>query len=212
MSDYEDMFDEEELEEIYDTGPAGIDPEDAFSLCMINKVRKIKTTVELQDKDGDEVPLRDVIQELLGYIKDQLGDEEENQFSSQLMPLMAQAAVSGLGRMIGLRATAFHLANETTKHAFIHMMCVGLLLLKFIQQKNLKICTIEEEVDDEEIERIERVNQANNTATIAALAGADPISVIRELREQGHLTDEDVRDFLNQPDGDEDDEGDPGDN
>lgn len=197
MSDYEDMLEDEDIEEVIDGYDTEIEPEDVFSMVMINKNRKVKVTVGLEDDDGDDIPLKDVITELLAYIKDQLNDKEKNQFAEQIMPLMSQAVVSGLGRMIGLRATAFHLSNEMTRAAFIQMMCVGLLLLKFVQQKELKICTFEEDVTDEEIEEIERRSKAHDTATLAALAGHDPKAVLAELQKQGLITEDDLRDMIN---------------
>lgn len=192
--DYDEVFDEDDLEELYE-GSAEVEPEDVFNMVLINKVKKTKVSIELEDPDGDTVPLKDVIQQLLGYIKDQLHDGD-NQFADQIMPLMAHSVVSGLGRILGIRTTAFYLANDVTRLSLIHMMCLGLLLLKFVQQKNLTIVTQEEEVTDQEIADLERKLNANKTAVLAGLAGEDPRAVIRELRRQGHITDEDLEEMI----------------
>jgi len=192
--DYDEIFDDDDLEELYE-GSSDIEPEDVFDMVLINKVKKTRVTIELEDEDGDTVPLKDVIQQLLGYIKDQMEDGD-NQFSDQIMPLMAHSVVSGLGRILGIRTTAFYLANDVTKSSLIHMMCLGLLLLKFVQQKNLTIVTHEQSVTDEEIEELERKLAANKTAVLAAQAGEDPRAVLRELRRQGHITDEDLEEML----------------
>jgi len=204
--DYDEMFDQEDLEELYEGAEEGIEPEDVFNMVLINKIKKTRIQIELEDEDGDIVPLKDVIQQLLGYIKDQLKDEDGNQFADQIMPLMAHSVVSGLGRMIGLRATAFHLANDTTRLSLIHMMCLGLLLLKFVQQKNLHIITHEEDVTDEEIEEVERRTEANKAAVLASLAGEDPKATLRELRRQGHITEEDLSNLLGESDDDEEED------
>ena len=203
--DYDEMFDDDELEEMHEGSGEELDPEDVFKTVMINKIKKTRVRVELEDKEGDTIPLRDVIQQLLGYIKDQTADNAENQFSEQIMPLMAHSVVSGLGRMIGIRATAFYLANDTTKMSLIYMMCLGLLLLKFVQQKDLTIVTHEEDISDEEIEEIERRMEANKAATIASMIGEDPRAVLETLRQQGHITDEDLEDLLGGSDDDGDD-------
>lgn len=204
---WEENWDEEELEELYTGGEDHVEPEDLFSMVMINKKRKVKTTVELRDADGDTIELKDVIQQLLQYSRDKMEDKSGNQFNEQIMPLMAQSVVSGLGRMIGIRATAFHLSNELTRAAFVQMMAIGLLILKFIQKEELKIYTYEEPVTDEEIEDIHRKSKANSVATLASLAGANPREVLEELRAQGHITDDDLQDILN-GEGDEDEEED----
>jgi hypothetical protein len=204
MSEFDEMdFDEDELEAMHEGSDDALEPEDVFKLVTINRIRKKRTIVHLQDEAGDRVELKDVVKELLVYIKDKMEDEDGNQFTEQIMPLMSQAVVSGLGRMIGLHATAFHLSQQVTRASIIHMMCVALLMLKFVQQKELTIVTFEEDVTDEEIEEIERRNRANSTATLAALAGHDPRAVLEQLREQGHITDDDLKDMLNGEDEDD---------
>ena len=204
MSEFDEMdFDEEEMETLYEDTD-DLDPEDLFSMVTINRVRKKKVRVELEDETGDTVQLKDVITELLAYIKDKMEDEEGNQFTEQILPLMAQSVVSGLGRMIGIRPTAFYLSQPVARTAIINMMAVALYLLKFVQQKNLVINTFEEDVSEEEIDELDRRIKAESMATLAAFAGEDPRAVLKELREQGHLTDDDLKDILNE-DGDDDD-------
>jgi len=190
-------LDEDELESLSeDSGDGGMDPEDVFKMVLINKIRKKRTYVELKDAQDDQIQLRDVVSELLSYIKDKLASEEGNQFTEQIMPLMAQSVVSGLGRMVGIKTTAFLLANDMTRYSIINMMCVSFLMLKFVQQKGLIIHTYEEDVTDEEIAEIERKSSANKTATLAALAGEDPRAVLREMKEQGLITQSDLNDIL----------------
>lgn len=203
--EWEENWDESELDDLYTVGEDNMDPEDVFTMVMINRKRKVKTTVELQDKDGDVVPLKDVLQQLIQYSRTKMEDTEGNQFNDQIMPLMSQAVVGSLGRMIGIRNTAFHLSNETTRIAFIQTMCIGLLLLKFIQKEELKIYTYEESVSDEEIEEIDRRSKANSLATLASLAGANPQEILQHLRNEGHITDEDLEQVLS-GDRDEDDD------
>jgi len=197
MSDDDGMeLDDDELESLHEGMDSDLEPEDVFKMVLINKIRKKRTHVELQDTDGDRVELKDVIQELLTYIKDKLHEEEGNQFTEQIMPLMSQGVVSGLGRMVGLHNTAFLLSNDTTRYSIINMMCVSFLLLKFVQQKGLVIHTYEEDVTDDEIAEIMRKSDANKTATLAALAGEDPRAVLREMKDRGLITDSDLNDIL----------------
>jgi hypothetical protein len=197
MSDDNEMeLDDDELESLHEGMESDLDPEDVFKMVLINKIRKKRTHVELQDASGDQVQLKDVITELLAYIKEKLQDEDGNQFTEQIMPLMAQGVVSGLGRMVGIHNTAFMLANDTTRYSLINMMCVSFLLLKFVQQKGLVIHTYEEDVSDEEIAAVERKSEANKTATLAALAGEDPRAVLREMKERGLITETDLTDIL----------------
>jgi hypothetical protein len=202
------MSDEDGIEldpdELADLGADNVDdlkPEDVFKMTMVNKPRKKRVIVEIEDADKATVKVEDVVQELLTYIKTKMKEGDENQFMGQILPLMSQAVVSGLGRMLGIRMTAFYLSDETSRYAFIQMMCVAFLMLKFVQQKGLTINTYETDVSDEEIEELDRKGHANDAAMLGALAGKDPRAVLEELRKQGKITDSDLRDMLGDKDG-----------
>lgn len=195
MSDFDDMgFDEDELADMYDD-PDMLTPEEVFKMCFINKAKKTTVRVELQDKDGDTVDLPDTIAELVSYINKQLKDENGNQFTDQIMPLMAQAMVSGLGRTLGIRTTAFYLAQPLTQRAFIEMMCISFLLLKFVQSKGLLLHTYEEEVTDEEIEAFERKSRANDVAVMGSFMGVDPKETLKAMLDEGQITADDLQDL-----------------
>lgn len=197
MSDGDGIeLDDDEMAELYERHDDDLMPEDVFKMVMVNKIRKKRVHVELQDAEGDPVQLKDVVQELLNYIKSKLKDEDENQFTGQIMPLMSQSVVSGLGRMVGINQTAFYLADDTARFSIINMMCVAFLMLKFVQQKGLTIHTFEEDISDEEIEELERKTKANQIATLGALAGEDPKAILEELRKRGKITDKDLEDML----------------
>jgi len=205
FDDYEGL--EDELAESFEGDPDELAPEDVFKMVMINRAKKVKVHVKLRDEDNDEVDLPETITQLLNYVKDQLKDGDGNQFCEQILPLMSQSVVSGLGRILGIQSTAFHLANEATRTGIIHMMAIGLLLLKFVQENNLTIHTFEEEVSDEEIEEIERKAKASSVATMSSAMGIDPKDVLRQLRDQGKITDEDLKDILGGDSDDTDEEG-----
>ena len=207
MSDYDEMgFDEDDMAEMYED-PDTLTPEEVFKMCFINKHKNTTVRVDLQDKDGDTVDLPDTIAELVAYIDKQLKDEDGNQFTDQIMPLMAQAMVSGLGRTLGIRTTAFYLAQPLTQRAFIEMMCVAFLLLKFVQKKGLLLHTYEEEVTDEEIETFERKSRANDAAVMGSFMGVDPKETLKNMLDQGQITTDDLKDLAGdiQIKGDDDD-------
>jgi len=200
MSQFDETnFDEDEIEQLFEDEEA-MSPEEVFKMVMINKVKGTTVHVELYDEDEDKVELSEVIEQLLSYIEEKLEDKEANQFVDQIMPLMAQSVVSGLGRMLGIRHTAFFLANETSRVALVNMMSMAFLLLKFVQQKKLVIQTFEEEISEEEIEDIQRKAKAGSAATMGALLGMDPKEILENLVEQGEISQEDLTSIL---DGDD---------
>ena len=200
MSQFDETnFDEDEIEQLFEDEEA-MSPEEVFKMVMINKVKGTTVHVELYDEDEDKVELSEVIEQLLSYIEEKLEDKEANQFVDQIMPLMAQSVVSGLGRMLGIRHTAFFLANETSRVALVNMMSMAFLLLKFVQQKKLVIQTFEEEISEEDIEDIQRKAKAGSAATMGALLGMDPKEILENLVEQGEISQEDLTSIL---DGDD---------
>ncbi len=196
MSQFDETnFDEDEIQDLFEDEES-MTPEDVFKMVMINKVKGTTVHVELYDQDEDKVELSEVIEELLNYIEKKLSDDKANQFVDQIMPLMAQSVVSGLGRMLGIRHTAFFLANETSRVALVNMMSIAFLLLKFVQQKNLTIQTFEKEISEEEIEDIERKAKAGSAATMGALLGMDPKEILENLVEQGEISQDDLEAIL----------------
>ncbi len=118
---------------------------------------------------------------------------------------MSQALVSGLGRLLGNRATAFFISNPNTRMALIYMMMVSFTLYKVVQTKGLKVITEIEDVSEEEIEEIERKSHASSVASMAALGGVDPREILSQMVEHGDLTQQDLRDLLgSEPDDDTD--------
>lgn len=205
--DDDDMeLSDEEIEALYSGSSDDLTPEEVFKLIMVNKQRGVKISVHLEDETGDRIELADVVEGLINYIKDKMKDGDSNDFSSQIMPLMSQAIVSGLGRMIGLRETGFYLANESTRMAMMYMMCVGFLLLKYVQQHNLKIHTVEEEVSEDEMTDIDRKSQASSVGVMARLMGLDPEQILQELVKSGKIDQTTVNDLFKKDPDDNDDE------
>jgi hypothetical protein len=194
--DTDERFDDDELRDLYEESTDSITPEEVFTMVTLNKIRKVTVKVELRDESDDVVSLPDTIEGILNYIKEKTDDEENNQLTEQILPLISQSVVSGLGRMLGIRQTALMLAHDITKYGIINMMCVSLLLLKFVQNNNLKIYTYEEPVSDEEIEEIERKSRASGAAMIGMMTGMDPREILEQLVEEGELTQEDLEDIL----------------
>jgi hypothetical protein len=171
-------------------------PEDIFSMVLLNQKRKIKVTAELRDKDGNSVPLAEVITDLIQYINDKVGQDEDNNFNSQIYPLMAQAMASTLSRIVGIGPTGFYIAQNQTRTAFIYSMCVAFMLLKYVQQHGLTIHTTEEQVDEEEIESINRKSRANEIITMASFMGLSYKQVIKLLMKKGQLSEAEAEEML----------------
>lgn len=196
MSD--EMYDDDELKELYEDYEDAdqLTPEEVFTMVTLNRNKKVTVKAELRDENGDIVSLVDTIEKILEFMKDKLHDTEGNQFVDQIMPLMSQSVVSGLGRIVGIPETALMLANNSTKTGVLYMMCTAFLLLKFVQNNKLKIFTYEDTVTDEEIEAIDRKVEANKMLTYGTIAGMNPQEILDKLYEEGKITKEDLESML----------------
>jgi hypothetical protein len=163
-----------------------------LTLTTIDRKRKVKTIIQLRDSEGDEIPVKETVEKLTEYITDKLKDSEENACKSQILPLMGQAITAGLTKYAGVEWAAYLLTDEVTRGSMATMMCMSFYLLKWIQQKGIKIHTIEEDITDEEIEMYDRCSKASSITTKYAMAGGDPKKALREMLKRGLIKEQDL--------------------
>lgn len=167
--------------------------DELFRIIMIDRKRKVKMAIQLRDKDGDEIPIRETIEKLTEYIGDKLKAEGGNICKQQIMPLMSQAVVGGMIKLMGQGPATFMLSNEHTRYGLINMMTVAFYLVKWIQGKNLKIHTIEESITQEDVDMYDRISTASDISVQSAAMGNDPKMVIREMVKRGQLKKSDLK-------------------
>jgi hypothetical protein len=170
------------------------DINDIFKLVTVDRIRKVKITVKLVDEEGDEIPMRETIDQLMSYIKDKTKSDTEdsnNPMITQIMPLNSQALVAALPKIMGVRNTATLLSIESLRMSFVMMMMLSFSLLQFVKRKNLKIVTMEEPITDEEIERAIKLSKASSVASMGAMLGMNPNQIVKELMDKG-LVDKEV--------------------
>jgi hypothetical protein len=169
--------------------------DELFQITMIDRVRKCKVEICLKDKDGDEVPVRETIEKLTEYVLDKVKDTEGNQCKQQIMPLMGQAMVGGLSKILGLQMTALMLSQDHTRYSLMHMMTVGFYLLQWLKKKEIKIHTTETPLSDDDLAMYDRINSANSAATAAGFMGQDPREVIKSWLKAGKLSQSDLKEM-----------------
>ncbi len=169
-----------------------LDIHDLFAVVLIDTKSKEQISITLRDADGDEVSIREVIDNVTEYIMDKCKDEKVNTITGEIMPLMSQAMVAGLSRLFGPEMAAITLSDEYMRYGFINMMTVGFATLKFIQKKNLKIITSRKPLTDDEISSYSRRSQASDAMTRAAILGITPRELMTEMLKAGSLQAEDL--------------------
>ena len=165
---------------------------DLLKLVLIDKNRGVSTSICLKDPDGDEVDISEIMGKLTDYVSDKMKDEGENSCKQQIMPLMAQGLVSGMTKYMGQGMAAVIISDEMMRHSLIHMMTTSFYLLKFIQQKNIKIYTTETPVTSEEIEMYERCSRASDFTMKYASMGGDPRVALKEMLKKGLIKKSDL--------------------
>ena len=166
--------------------------DELFRVITIDRQRNMRMEIELCDENGDTIPIKETAEKITEYVNDKLKDQEKNSCSQQIFPLMANAMVVSLCKLLGHPTTALMLTQDHIRYSFIEMMMIGFYLLKFIQQNNIKIHTTEEPISQEDIDMYERINRASSVATMAASVGTDPRDALRELLKAGKIKQEDL--------------------
>jgi len=115
--------------------------EDIIQLVTVDRDRKKKISVKIVDKDGDEVPFKDTIKQVMKYLEDKLAPGAQSQILTQIVPLMHQSMVAALPQTTGMQSAAAILALESIRFPMSMMMLLSFSLLKLIQQKEFKIIT-----------------------------------------------------------------------
>jgi len=179
-----------------------ISVENLINLVMIDQKRKVRIQIILERENGDQVDIQDTVTALAQFVTKQL-EKEGSQCNKQVYPLMAQSLVAGLVPLLGPGMSAFLISDEATKYSLVHAMSVGFYLMKWLQQKNIVIKTVEYPMTDEEIDEVKRMTARDSTLTRAIVEGKDPKTTIREMIKAGLLTREEVEAIGQDDDPDE---------
>lgn len=177
--------------------------EDFFNIVTIDKKRKKRITIRLEDADGDEVPIKEAVEKLTDYVIEKASnqdDDDNNHVINKLAPLVGHALVCGLPKVIGDNLTIMMLSMEHYRHSMSMMMLLSFVLIKWVQDKKLKIVTMEEDISDEDLEKQEKIHKANSAAMISAMLGMTPEEAIKEIAKSGDVNLDDVLDDKDEED------------
>lgn len=173
-----------------------VSPEKVFSLNLIDLKRGVRVKVELQDENNEVFPLYQIAEELIKYIDNEV-TRDESILVKQIYPLMSQLLISGLGRLFGIEATGYMLNNELIKTSLIEMMSLSFILLKYMQQKKLTMVTTTEPISEGDKQMlILRSQKIAHQNTISGFIGMNPKDILKELYQNGELTESDLESFM----------------
>lgn len=179
--------------------------EDLIKLVTVDKTRRKQIEVKLVDKDGDEVPFKDTIKQVMSYLKDKTSttaEVEGNQILSQIVPLMHQSMMVALPALSGAANAAAMLAFDSIRFPMSMMMLLSFSMLKLIQQKEFKIVTIETDISEEDWDKMQRFHKVSSAAMIGALSGISPRAIVKEMVKRGEISQEEVTELVGEMDED----------
>ena len=163
-------------------------------VTVINRIAKKTIKVYLEDEEGDRVELKDIIQELLNYVEEKVGSGQE-QFCSQILPLLSQTMATSLELVTGYNLAVSLLTDHRVRNGILDGMIVSFLLPKFLQQKGLTIVSEETPISDEEMNSLLRKSAASSVLNYAHEFGLTEEEAIKVLTDTGRLTPEEAEDL-----------------
>jgi len=174
---------------------ASLSTRDLFKVVTIDRVRKTRTDIQLKDPEGDSIPIEETVEKLTEYILDKVKDPESNSCKQQIMPLMAQAMVAGMIKLLGPGEATLLLSDSIIRNSLMYMTTMSFYLLKLIQQKNIKIFSEDFILSTEELEMMEKTSKISDLTMKFASMGGDPKEFLGELLKRGMVTKEELSDM-----------------
>lgn len=159
--------------ENYITEEDELAPEDVFQMVTIMPKRKIKMTAHLEDKDGQKITLATIATNLKNYIDGHMENVEDTPVNTQLFPLINQMMVSAIPRHVGLQLSSFLFAARGSRQAISVFGLQIALLMRYIQQHELKIVTEQVKISDKELEDYLSKEAEANSRLRNAIMGED---------------------------------------
>lgn len=162
-------------------------------VAFIDIQRKKKINITVEDENGDDVALSDILDNILDFMNDRLQSGTVNATATEVMPLISQVMSASLSKAVGHPAIAsFILSQHNLRYGILQQMMLSFYLFKFIEKNNLKVISNEEDITDEEIEHLTRLDKAAAIATMGQFMGMSPQDMIKEMLSNGTLTKEDL--------------------
>ena len=120
---------------------------------IVDHKRKIKTSIELFTKDGNEVDFQELVLKISKKIEGAVKSEENSRVTTHAYPLVSEIlipAIMGISEMTEMKAVSMVADNRLT-YCFLHVMLVAMNVGTYINKHELKIVTKEEPIDEEKL-------------------------------------------------------------
>lgn len=165
---------------------------------VINTEAMTKVTASLEDEDGEEACMQEIVRNVQEYIEESLKDHDST-LATQIQPFLFNSITTFILESFPKETALFLLTNDLAKHVCASAVLHGFLMGKVLSNNNLQIVSTVEEITENELELMQKSGEVQDLATKAVLSGDMEESLNEILRQK-------AEEFEGSDDGDDEDE------
>jgi len=133
----------------------------AFEPILIDTVNKSEIITTLKDKEGNEIPIKETVEGLTEWILKNMKDKKGNNCQIQIYPLATHVMITALSKLFGKTNASLIFNSDFYKQIVIYSMMIGFYLSNWFQKKEIKICTTEKPLTDEQINKYKEASDTS---------------------------------------------------
>lgn len=157
---------------------------------VINTEAMTKVTASLEDEDGEEACMQDIVRNVQEYIEESLKDHDST-LATQIQPFLFNSITTFILETFPKETALFLLTNDLAKHVCASAVMHGFLMGKVLTNNKLQIVSTVEDVSEDELELMQAKGEVQDLATKAVLSGDMEESLGEILRQKQEEFDED---------------------
>ena len=163
---------------------------------VINTEAMTKVTASLEDEDGEEACMQEIVRNVQEYIEESLKDHDST-LATQIQPFLFNSITTFILESFPKETALFLLTNDLAKHVCASAVLHGFLMGKVLSNNNLQIVSTVEEITENELELMQKSGDIQDLATKAVLSGDMEESlneILRQKAEEFEGSDDDDED------------------
>lgn len=150
---------------------------------VINTEAMTKVTASLEDEDGEEACMQEIVRNVQEYIEESLKDHDST-LATQIQPFLFSSITTFILESFPKETALFLLTNDLAKHVCASAVLHGFLMGKVLTNNNLQIVSTVEEISENELELMQKNGEVQDLATKAVLSGDMEESLNEILRQK----------------------------
>ena len=150
---------------------------------VINTEAMTKVTASLENEEGEEECMQEVVRNVQEYIEESLKDHK-SVLATQIQPFLFNSITTFILESFPKETALFLLTNDLAKHVCASAVLHGFLMGKVLSNNNLQIVSIVEEISENELELMQKNGEVQDLATKAILSGEMEESLSEILKQK----------------------------